>query len=411
MGLTLPSTDDAAEVRELLGRQLRHTARVLLRLPAAAPDPALRAAHVATVAVLRALGERAPGELLRLLRPPSISVLVHCADAALREEANPDRFAEHLRALLPQLLFALARAGKLPPRGVHWPLPLDALWSVPGDVRIRAAATAARFEPGAVTLALADGVARVDATAPTSAPGVAVDAPYPPIAPGIALALHDTSPIAMHEAHPDKDGNRVDLGGHGADAWITALRGALDLVADLMPGLRAEMAAVIAQIVPVGWDEERHLSASFKEAIGTIYMTLHPRAITMVEALIHEFQHNKVNALAHLDPVLDNAFWPLYASPVRPDPRPLWGVLLAVHAFVPVAELYRLLDAAGHPLAGAPGFLERWRRIVDGNGSGLATLREHARPTAAGRALLDELYTLQAGHEALERPASLPQRG
>lgn len=403
MGLTLPATDDAAELRDLLARQRRHTARVLLRLPAAAPNPALRAAHVAVAGLLRALGERAPAELVQLLAPPSLSVLVHCADAALREEQSPARSGEHVRALLPQLLFELARRGRLPQRGVQWPLPVDALWSVPGNVRVRAAATAARFEPGTVTLALAGGdVVRLDAAAPEPGPGVTVDAPYPPLAPGIALALHDASPIAMNEAHPDKEGNRVDLGGHAPEEWAASLRESLELVAAHLPGLRAEMDAILGQVVPVGWDAEKHLSASFKEAIGTIYLTLHPRAITMVEAVVHEFQHNKVNALAHLDPVLENAFWPLYASPVRPDPRPLWGVLLAVHAFVPVAELYRRLDTAAHPLAQAPGFRERWRAIIAGNGSGLRTLQEHAQPTAAGRALLDELGALQAGHEALD---------
>lgn len=404
MGLTLPTTDDASEVRDLIARQLRHTAKVLLRLPAAAPDPALRGTHVTVAALLRALGERAPGELLRLLRPPSVSVLVHCADVAIREERDPARYSDHLRALLPALLLELARSRRLPQGGVAWPLPLDELWSVPGDLRIVApGCVGARFEPGAVTLALADGrLERVDLAAPVAAPGVSVSAPFPLLAPGIALALHDASPIAMNEAHPDKDGNRVALGGHAAEEWAASLRESLDVVAAMMPALRAEMGVVVQQLVPVGWDAEKHLSASFKEAIGTIYLTLHPRLMTMVEALIHEFQHNKVNALAHLDPVLDNAFWPLYASPVRPDPRPLWGVLLAVHAFLPVAELYRLLDASGHALAQAHGFRERWRHIVAGNHSGMQTLLDHAQPTAAGRALLDELTALDEAHQRLE---------
>ena len=35
------------------------------------------------------------------------------------------------------------------------------------------------------------------------------------------------------------------------------------------------------QVVPVGWDPERHLSASYQEAIGTIYLSLHPSPMTM----------------------------------------------------------------------------------------------------------------------------------
>src|SRR6185503_20664745 len=93
------------------------------------------------------------------------------------------------------------------------------------------------------------------------------------------------------------------------------------------------------------------LSASYQEAIGTIYMTLHPSLMTMTEALIHEFSHNKINALFEIDDVLENAWSPLYASPVRPDPRPLHGVLLAVHAFLPVARLYEALIQAREPAA------------------------------------------------------------
>src|SRR6185436_4142373 len=104
------------------------------------------------------------------------------------------------------------------------------------------------------------------------------------------------------------------------------------------------------------YDDHKHLSASYQEAIGTIYLTLHPNLMTMAEAVIHEFSHNKLNALFELDELLENAYWPLYTSPVRPDPRPLHGVVLAVHAFQPVARLYERMTDAGHPRARSPDF-------------------------------------------------------
>ena len=57
---------------------------------------------------------------------------------------------------------------------------------------------------------------------------------------------------------------------------------------------------------------------------------------------------------------LKNPFEPCYKSPVRPDPRPLWGILLAVHAFLPVAVMHRRLRADSHPIVRSfePG--ERW---------------------------------------------------
>lgn len=201
------------------------------------------------------------------------------------------------------------------------------------------------------------------------------------------LALADNNPLSMFEAHPDKQGNAIDLGGRPVPEWTVALRSAFDLVAQHLPELREEMRLFVQAIVPVGYDAEQHLSASYREALGTVYMTLHPSPMTMVEALVHEFSHHKLNALFEVDDVLENAFSPLYPSPVRPDPRPLHGVLLAVHAFVPVARLYEKMQAGGDRRAGAT----RYAEIVRGNREGTEVLRAHARPTAVGRGLIDEL--------------------
>ncbi|NJK33450.1 MAG: hypothetical protein HC927_14180, partial [Deltaproteobacteria bacterium] len=207
----------------------------------------------------------------------------------------------------------------------------------------------------------------------------------------LSLALVDNNPLAMSEAHPHKQGNAIDLGGHPASEWTEVLTDALALIERYMPDLRREIDLYLRLVVPVGFDERTHLSASYQEVIGTVYMTLHPQRMTMVEALIHEFQHNKLHALLELDPLLDNAFAPLYASPVRPDPRPLQGVLLAVHAFQPVARLYQLMREDGYPGCEQPDFERRFQQIVKGNHEGATVLLEHGQPTTIGRGLLDEL--------------------
>jgi HEXXH motif-containing protein len=204
----------------------------------------------------------------------------------------------------------------------------------------------------------------------------------------IVLALADNNPLAMQEVHPDKQGNALDLGGHPASEWADTLRTALRIVGAHLPDLRAEMDLYVQQIVPVGFYADKHLSASYREAIGTLYLSLHPNPLTMVEALVHEFQHNKLNALLESDRVLENGQEPLYRSPVRPDARPLHGVLLAVHAFVPVALLYQRMIAAGDARASD----RRLREIARINREGTDVLRAHAHPTPVGKALLDELF-------------------
>jgi HEXXH motif-containing protein len=147
----------------------------------------------------------------------------------------------------------------------------------------------------------------------------------------------------------------------------------------------------VSQIVPVGVFDSQHLSASYREALGTLYLSLHPNPMTMTEALIHEFQHNKLNALFELDDVLENAFSPLYRSPVRPDPRPLHGVLLAVHAFLPIARLYERMQVDGHAFAAHGSFGTRYRDIVAINQEGAGVVLEHGVPTPIGAGLLDEI--------------------
>ncbi len=212
---------------------------------------------------------------------------------------------------------------------------------------------------------------------------------YHAIERGLVLATADLNPLAMREAHPDKSGNAIDLGGHAPEVWCDSLRAALAVVADDLPVVREEIDLLIEQLVPVGWHEEAHLSASYAEAVGTIYLSLHPNVMTMAEALVHEHQHNKLNALFDLDVLLENDPAERYASPVRPDPRPLHGLLLAVHAFLPIERLYeRRIERGERHLA------RRHEEIVRSNRAAAEVLLEHARPTAIGRGILDEIARL-----------------
>jgi HEXXH motif-containing protein len=211
---------------------------------------------------------------------------------------------------------------------------------------------------------------------------------------GIRLVAFDHSPLAAVEAHPDKAGSHADLGGLAPTDWVEAIREPLQWVHRAHPALGAEISLALRDIVATGYHPEKHLSASYAEALGAIYLTLHPQPITMMEALIHEFQHNKLNALAQLDPLLHNAWHPLYSSPVRPDPRPLMGVLLAAHAFVAVAEVYFAIAEINAPESRRADFWSRLATIATKNRQACETL-ENANPTQHGAALLQALYALE----------------
>ena len=223
---------------------------------------------------------------------------------------------------------------------------------------------------------------------------VASRASAAPLVESTRLVLVDTNPLSSLEAHPDKFGSALDLGGRDVDVWRASLVSALSLVEEHLPHTYGEMRLMLRHVVPVGYDEQKHLSASYLEAIGVVYLTLHPQRMTMVEALIHEFQHNKLNLLLALDPVLENGELPLFTSPVRPDPRPLRGVLLAVHAFQPIALLYEALLARDDVNRGE--LSRRLGQIAATCREGCEVLLPNARPTAVGKPLFDEIAALDA---------------
>ncbi len=351
-------------------------------------SPEMRTDLLTFHALCRDFASKHPGALPSLLRRTPISTLVR----ALRHQPSEALASE----LIGLVYFELALLGALqtPLRQHRPPRRLVSLGgrlvvTLPDAPGTLTYASGQLIVNGIVTrLDLFDdvrpGFSRSDE-------GVIIDRPYHLIEGDIVLALADNNPLAMHEAHPDKQGNAIDLGGKTIDDWTNVLRDALKLVETMLPDLRREMNLFVQQIVPVGYDEHKHLSASYQEAIGTIYMSLHPSLMTMTEALIHEFSHNKINALFELDDVLENAFSPLYTSPVRPDPRPLHGVLLAVHAFLPVARLYERMIESGHPLAQNPAFVARFAKVRQINAEGAEVVLTNGRPTRMGKPLLEEI--------------------
>jgi HEXXH motif-containing protein len=368
--LTLP-TIDTSSTRASVGAALARLVRDVQRMPLGALPYDLRSDARAVLGALGPLSRRSPGVVWSALRRPSVYVHLRlAADGAL----DPP---ERLRAGLATLALELAAAG-----GLEQPLVLRV---PPPRLLSRSTGRALAIDPSRPLSLTPQGAALQDGAPCVERPA------YVPIDGAIALALEDDSPLAAFEAHPDKQGSLLDLGGQPVATWSRSLADALGRIGRHLPLVREELDLLIQQMVPVGSDPERHLSASYREALGTIYLSLHPDPLTMTEAVLHEAQHDKLNAVLTVEPLLENDPDERYASPVRPDPRPLLGVLLAVHAFIPVAWLYAAMRASRDPLAEGARVEARITQILRGNDEGLSMLERHARPTAVGRALMDEL--------------------
>jgi HEXXH motif-containing protein len=416
-GLVLPKepVDDIRALAAAYGRYLVACCRRFLTVEAELPAE-LRPVHGHIAVLVRQALLRSQRPMLACFASPTVGTPLQCVELRHGLEAFRGRIDKAAAEMLPHLLLEMALRRLIPDgQSVLWGhgAPRLASLAIGGELVPPAGATGLRFSRSHIAAVGNDTeLARlpVDIEAMRRAlvdevQGFHFERRYWRTGNVAYFATLDHNPIAEFEAHPEKAGNHVDLGDYSEQEWITVLDESFALIERLMPGEFAEMRMMLHEVIPVGYHEVRHLSASYREAIGTVYLTLHPNVMTMTEAIIHEFQHNKFNVAAHSAEFLTNAFHPLYKSPIRPDPRPLWGILLAVHAFLPVADLYRRMRDASHPWAARPDFEQRMSELDLKNHEGMEMLRAHAELTPAGRAMFDDLEAMESRHLA-ERAAS-----
>jgi HEXXH motif-containing protein len=405
-GLTQPARDIAV-LRAVLNQHWRVLVQDFLTLRNVALTEPDRALHDQTVAIIQALLKSEPRSAVRALRRPIVAGLVGALRRRSAKAVDPDDTAKLLLELDLLVLTDLAASGDVREEIVVGP---HECWPVLRSLAARIAiepppGSILRFGPGHVSAEL-NGHRQEILPAPVGMPPA-----YLEVTPGILFALSDNNPLLAVQGHPERAGNQVDLGGHSVDEWLETLRRAFALIETYQPLIMKEMRLCLELIVPVGYDPERHSSVSYEEAVGAIYMTLHPGVMTIAEALIHEFQHNKLNAVFRWDPILRNAHAPLYTSPVRPDPRPLHGVLLAVHAFQPVARLYEVMTAAGDPLTLGHDWTRRFQQIIDINHEGAETVLKSGQPTAVGTGLLKEIRAIDEYYARYELKPGPPESG
>lgn len=129
------------------------------------------------------------------------------------------------------------------------------------------------------------------------------------------------------------------LGDSEWDEWRKYLDEAWELLTARHPGSAEELAAGLSTVVPL--DPRRDVfAASSSAAFGAIAMSPKRSATEFGEALVHELQHSKVNALLDLVDLHTADGTPRHYAPWRDDPRPVDGLLHGVYAFVSVVEFW-----------------------------------------------------------------------
>jgi HEXXH motif-containing protein len=173
---------------------------------------------------------------------------------------------------------------------------------------------------------------------------------------------------------------------------ISDTRAALACLADADPELFGETSELVSDIVLA---DDGPQGMTTLRCFGQIQIRRPPdqgssEAVTyLTENIAHETSHLALFAMMNVDPMLHNAHVGTYTSPLRSDPRPLYGIFHATFVLARLTRLYGLLARQGS--AGAPAQRDEQRRRFR---DGYQTLIRHADFTDAGRRVLEQCAEL-----------------
>lgn len=145
---------------------------------------------------------------------------------------------------------------------------------------------------------------------------------------------------------------------------------------------------------------------------GAILVSAIPNPVWIAHVLVHEFHHNRLFCLEEQGPFFQDssaaAHDAHFASPWRPDPRPLHGILHGLYVHVPVAHFWLALLEADIDEPTRSLAVDRALRSWHQNRFATGELQRHARFTPFGQRLFDQLRADVAALGVRIRALGLP---
>ena len=204
------------------------------------------------------------------------------------------------------------------------------------------------------------------------------------------------------------------------ETWCEQLDEAWNLLTRWHAGYASELSVGLTTLIPLRTGTSV-FAASSTNAFGGVALSPKASATDLAEAVVHEIQHSKLNALMDLLPLHKESHSWFYA-PWRDDPRPLGGVLHGIYAFTSVVEFWhvqrnlvppaesrrghftfayrcRLVRQAIDAIGAATELTDLGRRFVEASTNRLAVLE----PAEVPDGIADAIATLLADHEAMWR--------
>jgi hypothetical protein len=181
--------------------------------------------------------------------------------------------------------------------------------------------------------------------------------------------------------------------------WFSLFAQVFERLRLISPGFADELDIMIQKIVPYGVSHEMHNSASFNHAIGQLYLS-YPTgyddpATAVLEAVIHESNHNKLNLISFFDPLFTGDREEKFYSPYRPDARHIMGIYYWLHAMVGVYyTVYNwVLQWVLHL---DDRFLFKSLIYVMKNQSAIKVLQKYGKFTELGQTIFEEMQVVHS---------------
>lgn len=190
--------------------------------------------------------------------------------------------------------------------------------------------------------------------------------------------------------------------------WLSTLEEAWSWIEEFSTLLASEMLIGIKSLVPIySHANDVHRSQTFREIPGLIILSWMSNTSIIVEALVHEYHHHKLNALLNLDSIIAHSGEAIYYSPWRNDPRPLDGILQGIYVFQSVLEFWHKFLKADIPVLQENRLKKRVYTVKKQLETALKILKNNASFSSLGQALIE---SVEENINQIEPEISAPER-
>ncbi|MCC3602089.1 MAG: hypothetical protein JGK24_02335 [Microcoleus sp. PH2017_29_MFU_D_A] len=175
--------------------------------------------------------------------------------------------------------------------------------------------------------------------------------------------------------------------------WLSSLEEAWFWINSCSSLLASEIFMGVQSLVPVHSHAiDVHRSQTFREIPGLLILSWMSDTSVIVEALVHEYHHHKLNALLNLDPIIvEGSPEAIYYSPWRDDPRPLSGILQGIYVFQAVLEFGHKILKTDIPVLQEKRLQQRVYTAKQQLLTALKVLKTNAGFSLIGQALIEAI--------------------